>query len=289
MTLTQLRYFQAVCNYGGANRAAEQMNVSQPSISNGIRDLEREFNLMLFVRKNKQLILTSEGKRFLELTNQLLAKADDTLEEMRSLEKNKPLRVGIPPMLCSFILPILYNQVLTDLPEVPIKVVEDDRSGLLLMFEKDQIDLAFFPHNQAVDSAFSSVAITEMQNVCCVNKKHPLAKKKSLSIFDLKDEEFVFFKSSFFQTQRILDRFSKAFLTPKILLETSQVSTVQNVVAGTNGVGIIFDFLLDSSPQLVRIPLDPPMYTSISLIWKNTGHLQNHAAKFIHYFRKLYA
>ena len=61
MTIDQLRYFQAVCTYDSISRAAEILNISQPSISNAIANLENEFGVKLFTRYHKRLKLTDEG------------------------------------------------------------------------------------------------------------------------------------------------------------------------------------------------------------------------------------
>ena len=110
MTLDQLRYFQAVCNFGGVIRAAEFLRISQPSVSGAIINLEREFDTQLFMRQNKRMILTKEGKIFLELANDLLKMADDTVKTMNTLSNHQFLTIGVPPMLSSFILPIIYRE-----------------------------------------------------------------------------------------------------------------------------------------------------------------------------------
>ena len=111
MTLDQLRYFSAVCKYSGVNRAAEALNISQPSISNAIANLEREFGTELFTRQRKRLIITKEGLQLLSMAENLLSQADNTVKVMRSLGKdNKMLRLGVPPMVGSMILPILFEE-----------------------------------------------------------------------------------------------------------------------------------------------------------------------------------
>ena len=62
MTLDQLRYFRAVCKCDSVSRAAEILNISQPSVSNAISSLEREFDVALIERRRKKLILTKEGQ-----------------------------------------------------------------------------------------------------------------------------------------------------------------------------------------------------------------------------------
>ena len=69
MKLLQLKYFQTICKYNNITRASNELHVSQPSLSNVIRDLEEEFDVTLFQRLSKGLSLTEEGKVLLAHTD----------------------------------------------------------------------------------------------------------------------------------------------------------------------------------------------------------------------------
>lgn len=286
MTLDQLRYFQTVCKYNSVSRASEYLNISQPSVSNAINKLEAEFGTMLFTRQNKRLILTKEGMLLLELANDLLLKADYTLQAMKELSDNKTLNLGVPPMLSSFILPILYGDFFKNYPDFKINILEDDRTGLIRMLEDHRINMAFLPHDGPMDARLKSQPLIEFDNVCCVSKYHRLSQKETLTIEDIKDEHLVLFKNSFFQTERILERFKQSGYNPNILLNTAQVTTMQNMAASGLAVGFIFKFLLESTPGLVGIPLNPPMRTQISLVWKQGEHLSSNMNHLIQFVKK---
>lgn len=286
MTLDQLRYFQAVCKYNSVSRASEHLNISQPSVSNAISKLEAEFGTMLFTRQNKRLILTKEGIMLLELANNLLLNADHALQTMKELSDNKTLNLGVPPMLSSFILPILYRDFFKNYPDFRINIIEDDRTGLIRMLDEHKINMAFLPHDGPIDVQLNSQAMIEFDNVCCVSKYHRLSQKESLTIEDIKDVHLVLFKNSFFQTERILERFNQSGYNPNILLQTAQVTTMQNMAASGLAVGFIFKFLLESTSDLVGIPLDPPMRTQISLVWKQGEHLSNNMNHLIQFVKK---
>ena len=286
MTLDQLRYFQAVCKYNSVSRASEHLNISQPSVSNAISKLEAEFGTMLFTRQNKRLILTKEGIMLLELANNLLLNADHALQTMKELSDNKTLNLGVPPMLSSFILPILYGDFFKNYPDFKINIIEDDRTGLIRMLEEHKINMAFIPHSGPIDARLKSQPLIEFDNVCCVSKFHRLSQKESLTIEDIKDEQLVLFKNSFFQTERILKRFNQSGYNPNILLHTAQVTTMKNMAASGLAVGFIFKFLLESTSDLVGIPLDPPMRTQISLVWKQGEHLSSNMNHLIQFVKK---
>lgn len=274
MTLDQLRYFQAVCKYDGVSRAAEVLNISQPSVSNAIANLEKEFGVELFTRQRKRLLLTEEGRVLSALAQKLLTQADDTVRTMRELAGNsRVLRLGVPPMIGSLVLPVLYGEHFKLYPQLKVRIVEDDSSGLKRLLSEDQIDMAFLPHTHPFSGDLSAQPVTELQNVCCVHRSHPLATEKSVRLESLREEPLVLFKNSFFQTERIMDSFSRLSITPNVLLDTAQLHIMKNMIASKMAVGFMFEFLTKATPDLVGVPLDPPMKTQVSLVWKSSGFI----------------
>ena len=81
MKLTQLEYFCVAARYHNITKAAKELFVTQPSISNAIRALEEEFGVNLFFRNNNKLTLTPEGELFYKSAEELLAHADSVESE----------------------------------------------------------------------------------------------------------------------------------------------------------------------------------------------------------------
>lgn len=285
MTLDQLRYFRAVCKCDSVSRAAEMLNISQPSVSNAVLHLEKEFGVTLFERRRKKLILTKEGQKMLNLAEDLLGRADDLQRTMKTLgSEDEVLRLGVPPMVGSLVLPALFSQEFRK-HGLRIHIVEGDRTDLKALLVDGQIDMAFLPHTDALGTDLQAELITVLENVCCVSKSHPLAKQKAVSLRELTEEPMVLFKNSFFQTERILTEFSRLSCVPNVLLHTAQVSTVQNMVAANVGVGFMFAFLLKSAPGLVGIPLEPSMTTQVSLVWREKRQMSKMPEKIVEYMK----
>ena len=286
MTLDQLRYFRAVCKSDSVSRAAEILNISQPSVSNAVSALETEFGVALFERRRRKLILTKEGQQMLILAEELLDRADDLRRTMKTLgEEDKILRLGVPPMVGSLVLPALFGEAFEQ-SGLRVHIVEGDRTDLKTLLTQGHIDMAFLPHTDTIGTELQSELLTVLENVCCVSKYHPLAKRKSVSLQELSEEPLVLFKNSFFQTERILGEFSRLNCVPNVLLHTAQVSTMQNMVAANVGVGFMFAFLLDTVPDLVGIPLKPSMTTKVSLVWRDNTRVSAMAEKLARYMKK---
>ena len=89
MTLLQLTYFVELCRTKNFTRAAENQNVTQPTVSNAVRDLELEFGLKLLERDNRHLALTPAGEELLDMALQLLSYADEIRLVMQDRAEEK--------------------------------------------------------------------------------------------------------------------------------------------------------------------------------------------------------
>lgn len=266
MKLTQLEYFCQVYRLGSVSRAAKALNMTQPSISAAIRELETEFGLTLFAREGRGIRPTGQGDIFYEHAQSLLTHAESFSRTMAGLSRQEEIRLGVPPMIGSLVLPALYGEYQASRQGCALKIVEGGRGTLMEMLENHRIDLALLPHNGRL-SRFETEAIGTMETMCCVSGVHPLRKRRSLSVQDLAQEPLVLFSDSFFQTEQILERFRSAGLEPNVLLQSNQLSTISQMVARNIAVGFVFNSVAEGIPDVVPIPLSPKMNFHVSLAW----------------------
>jgi len=264
--LTQLEYFCQVYRLGSVSRAAETLNMTQPSISAAIRELETEFGLTLFAREGRGIRPTGQGDIFYEHAQSLLTHAESFSRTMAGLSRQEEIRLGVPPMIGSLVLPTLYGEYQASRQGCALKIVEGGRGTLMEMLENHRIDLALLPHNGRL-SRFETESIGTMETMCCVSGVHPLRKRRSLSVQDLAQEPLVLFSDSFFQTEQILERFRSAGLEPNVLLQSNQLSTISQMVARNIAVGFVFNSVAEGIPDVVPIPLSPKMNFHVSLAW----------------------
>ena len=121
MTLNQLRYFCTASRCHSITKAAEELYVTQPTISMAIRDLEIEFGISLFSRKGNQLSLTQEGESFYKKATYILQYCNELQADYSSMSRVKPpLRIGIPPMLSTVFFPELLMAFHEKHPEIRV-------------------------------------------------------------------------------------------------------------------------------------------------------------------------
>ena len=143
MKLTQLEYFCVAARYHNITKAAKELFVTQPSISNAIKALEEEFGVNLFFRNNNKLTLTPEGELFYKSAEGLLAHADSVETEFHELRKKiTPIRIGIPPMLGTIYLPELYLSLKENFPEVDFRLFEFGSIKACDLVLEEKLDIA---------------------------------------------------------------------------------------------------------------------------------------------------
>jgi DNA-binding transcriptional LysR family regulator len=275
MNLLKLRYFQAVCINKSVSAASEELHVSQPSLSAVIKELEQEFNVTLFIRQHKGMIMTEAGEILFNLSQNLLSHAEQVERTMLDLGNGKKvLRLGIPPMIGSLILPFIYGEYAVKTPNVELKITEAGTSEVKKLLKADRLDMILIPHNDQIEKEYSSAKVTEFEIVCCAHKNNQLKKLKTIEPSDLEKKNIVLFENSFFQTQQIKRWFSIKNVEPKVLLQTNQLSTLINLIETDKAVGFTFKQLLKDKINLTAIPMKEPMNINVSLVWKkeNTLH-----------------
>jgi len=267
MNLKQLKYFEAVCSYGTVSEAAERLHIAQPSLSNAIKELEDEFGVDLFRRKHKGMELTDEGATLRGLAKGVLHSAEELEVAMKELgDRQKLLRLGVPPMIGAVILSDFYADFVLQNGDVLVKIVEGGKSELCRMLADEKIDMAFLPHERdALDSELSAVLLGEFEMACVSGEKigaEPITPER------LDGVNVVLFEDEFFQTEEIKKWFFEKNVKPSILLQTGQLSTMMSIVSGGGAVGFAFRELAENSPRLNSAVLDPPIRVAVSLAWR---------------------
>lgn len=273
MNFTQLKYFNAVCTYQTVSAAAEYLHISQPSLSAAIKELERDFGVTLFQRHHRGMMLTPEGELFYKMSKDLLNRAEQLEHIMNDLGKErKVLRLGVPPMIGSLLLPYIYREFLTMHPDISLEITEGGRDELLSRLSEDFLDMVFLPHNRPIDPNLSALKTASLEIVCCAAKNNPILINKEVSASDLANTPLVLFKNSFFQTEEIKKWFAVEGIKPNILLQTAQLSTVESIISNNTAVGFLFRPLIESNPALVAVPTRSPIYVDVSLVWKKDAY-----------------
>ncbi len=238
-TLRQLEYFQAVAECGSIAAASERVNVSSPSISAAISQLEEEFGLQLFVRKHAHgLSLTPGGAQFLQQTrnvlseaSQLISLANDVTNKVRG-----PLNVGCLLTFAQIILPQLRKRFVTLHPEVEFRQFERSQTGLIEGLRNAVFDIALTYDLNIPDDLIFKPLLT-LPPYLLVSEDHDLAQCDSVSPAELVKYPMVLLDLPV-SSDYFLSFFNKIGKAPNIVERTHDMAVMQALVA--NGIGFSF-------------------------------------------------
>lgn len=274
MNITQLKYFHAIATYHTASLAAQHLYISQPSLSNAIKELEREFAVTLFYRRYNGMFLTPEGTKLYNATKELLSRFDEVEAMMHRIGKDtKKLRLGIPPMISSFMFADLYRDFVLRNGDIELSITEKGRSELLDALNDGLLDIVLLPHTKPFDSSFSVKTIGALEVVCCVSKGDPLSGSRTVDAKMLERHPLVLFSESFFQTKAIKSWFSDAGVEPNVSVQTEQLSTAQGMIEKGLAAGFMFKNVAERSDAIDAIPLSPAIHVKVSAIRKKDAYV----------------
>ena len=289
MELRQLEYFQKVCLLNSITKAAEELHVSQPSISIALQKLEREFGLPLFDRNQKQLSLTENGKVFLQRTNDILTRVKDTSAEMRDRKRLQggTINIGIPPMIGSMLFPPILAKFRKAYPNLQLKAFESGSLTIREQLEQGTLDIGIISTGKVLSSRLGSISIREEELLVCLPQGHPLGAFARISLQELKNEPFILLEEDTFIRQTILEECRRQNFSPEIVLSSSQIQTIVGLVEERVGISFLLDTILKNQPHILSRPFANPIYVQIVLAWNNDRYLSKASKAFIDFITLL--
>lgn len=235
-TLRQLEYFVAVGEEGSIAQASERVNVSSPSISAAISQLEEEFGLSLFVRKHAHgLSLTQAGRQFMGQAKKVMAETEalSRLAGDISGVVQGPLNIGCLLTFAQVLLPALRRKFEDRYPDTQVRQVEADQLSLIEQLRRAEIDLAL-SYDLEIPPDLEFLPLRLLPPYAMVPLDHPVAALHEVSIADLLDHPMVLLDLPL-SADYFLGLFEHTGKRPRIAERTRDMAVMRSLVA--NGFG----------------------------------------------------
>ncbi len=293
MTVTQLECFLSIARTRNFGRAADQLGKTQPALSVQIRRLETDLGVTLLERFGRQVRVTGAGEILVPHAERILADVQESRTKMLEAKGGSigVVRIGVLPTVAAYFLPAVLSSFKARFPEVTIILREESRTGLLIpLIRNNEIDLAF-----ALSAAPSAEIRTHellTENLAlAVGRKHPLAKKTSVTISELEQEKFILYKSPLHSTRQLtLEYCHNAGFDPIVEFESEQSETIQNLVAANLGITLLPEMVLERrlGTDLRKVRIVPPAPSrTIVASWKTGRYLATVTRRFLQCAEKL--
>jgi len=235
-SLRQLEYFVAVGDAGSIAQASEKVNVSSPSISAAISQLEEEFGLPLFVRKHAHgLSLTQAGRQFMVQAKKVLNEGDALNRLANDISGNVqgPLGLGCLLTFAQLLVPQVRRKFETRYPSVRVSQYELNQMEIFNKLRLAEIDIAL-TYDLEIPNDLKFIPLVELPPYALLSETHPLAHLPEVSLEELKDDPMVLLDLPL-SSEYFLSFFSKIDVSPKIAERTRDMAVMRSLVA--NGFG----------------------------------------------------
>lgn len=273
-TLRQLEYFIAAGECGSIAAAGDKLNVSSPSISASISQLEAELGQTLFVRKRSQgLSLTDAGERLLRQSAKIMASAHDLhrMADAMSGSVQGVLTLGCLSTFAQVIVPNLRNQFTNRFPAVEIQQSELNQSEIFSALRRSDIDLAL-TYELDIPPDLEFVPIIDLPPYVALSPDHSLAQQPDIRIEDLQSHPMVLLDLPH-SAGYFLSFFVSANIKPIIAERTRDMAVMRSLVANGFGYSIanlrpLNDLSPDGKP-MTFIPLNtevPPIQLGLAMM-----------------------
>jgi LysR family hydrogen peroxide-inducible transcriptional activator len=234
----QLKHFVKVAELQSFTLAADAVGLSQSALSRSIAKLEDELGQPLFERKTRSISLTDAGKLLRLRAVQILAMVDDLYHEISDDGQTGQLRVGAIPTIAPFFLPDCLKFFQKQFPQAHVVVQEETTENLLKKVTDGEVDVAFAA--LPIQAKYlRTESLFEEELLLVMSKDNPLKSRKVIRAADIEAMPFVLLGEAHCLTDNVISFCQQKAFHPVSVERTSQLATVQELVAMNHGISLI--------------------------------------------------
>lgn len=263
MNIKELECFQATCEEKSITKAARRMYITPQGLSKTIRNLEYELQMPLLIRNSTGVALTEAGQYLYGHLPDFLEHYYDIYNHIQKIRQSQNHEIDLLSAygILRLVTPDCLQEFQKKHPEIVLHYREFPDQQVERLFASKEGNIAFCV-GPSDFSRFKAVRMESFEIKLLVYKEHPLAKKSSVTIEDLKGQPLYIESSEFNIHHLITAKCRKAGFTPNIIFETSGFSLCHKMVRRKKGISVTVDFIFDDmqDENLVLIPFSDDRY-----------------------------
>lgn len=254
MDTRQLKTFITVARLNSFTKAANKLGYAQSSITSHIQLLEKELGALLFERIGKSISLTYEGEKLLLCAEELLNIWENTKDSLSFSDVPKgTLTIGVTESICAIKLPEILKKYNKRYPNVEIILKIATSYELQSLLRENQIDVAILLDRKITGPEFIIEFEKQEQVSLLVSPNHPLAKKYNVSSKDLSEHSMVLTQEGCVCRSFIEKLLKDENITSKLMLDTSNIQTIKQLVILGFGVAFLPRFAVIQEVETNRL------------------------------------
>jgi len=263
ISLKQLHYALAIEKTLHFKKAAEACNVSQSALSTAINELEKQLDVTIFERNNKQVLITNDGQLILNKAKKVKLELDELLliPQLNKQHFLAPMSIGVIPTIGPYLLPKVLPEVRTQYPDFKLKIIEEQSHNLVEMVRSGEIDAAILALPYPIDGLMSFDFWQEDFYWVCHKDECP-SKVQEITSEELEIEKLMLLKDGHCLKDHALAACSLQNKKQDSDFDSASLHTLIQMVAGKLGTTLVPQMALDqltyNESELRAIHLNEP-------------------------------
>jgi len=285
LSLYKLEIFNAVAMEGSFSKAAGRLLLTQPAVSQHIRDLESSLQVTLFERGNRGVRLTASGETLLDYTRcilRMLSEAENAVRGLQAVEGGG-LTIGATPGPAIFLLPGWIQSFHARFSGVTVSLKTDTTGVVVSDLLSERADLGFVEGEQEVAFPLNSLPLRDIRLFLVVGPQHPWREKKSIPIETLQGEPFITRPPGSQTRQWIEQMFSRHGVSPQVVAEFDHPEAIRQAVGSGLGVTILPEWGVENSDRhLSALTIEGVnLQRTLRLVWNESIPMKPAARAFL--------
>ena len=289
MDLLQLKYFCEIAREEHITRAARNLNIAQPALSASLNRLEKELGISLFDRVGRNICLNSCGQAFYQYISPallLIENGERAMEDFRAPETNTLMLGSINQSLLQEAI-LAYRK---KYPDIRISQLTIDPQDAEQEMKRNYFDFLILPQRLSMPGVIQDTLVEE-RFMIAINREHPLASEKELSLEQLKDEPFICLPQGY-SFRKFTDSIcEKAGFKPHVVMECFHCQML-DLIAADAGIALVSESFQQKclySHMVKVIPIaGPPILRPLVVARSADRYLSKTAQNFLAFLKGYY-
>jgi DNA-binding transcriptional LysR family regulator len=253
LSLHHVVVFNSVAKSLNMSKSAKELLVTQSAISQTIKDLETKFSVRLFLRKNRRLYLTEEGKEFYYYTKKIfdiLEEAKLCLENFNTLKKGR-VSIGASMTIGNYLLPEFIVKFKQSYPDIDLSLFIGNSAEVIEKLRTSEVDIALIeglPYTNDKSIKITRFAKDKLSFIC--SPQHSFASMQKVTLKDLLKEQFIMRERGSGTRQIIEAEFAKVGAHVKVAYEFNNPEAIKNAVSCNLGISALSDLIIKNELQM---------------------------------------
>lgn len=278
MTIRHLKIFTTVADAGGMSKAAKELHITQPSISQAIAELEKYYGVKLFERLSQKIYLTKEGELMLSFSRHILDSFEQMEKAMNQAVEKSSLRIGCSVSVGTCLIEEILDEVRERIPQCQISVVVTNSSEIERAILTNEVDIGIVEGIlKNKDLVITPVCEDELVVVC--GRQHPLGRETSVTLDMLQGQDYASRESGSAERNQYEKLFEEAGLQLNRVFCSTNTEAIKNAVIHGRGIAIFSRRMVKEAVargEMLVIPVrDITVKRNIDLVMHKNKYISN--------------